>query len=163
MPELNGMERVVARAYQTLLPKIYSSSTAEIIKEYADLVNVPVVELKSKRRTRNRTIARAGIFRLLSDRGLTLEEIGIEFGGRDHSTVLYSKNKFLHLFAGAKDLLPKAELGQLIADNPFDELDKFVLGYFRGNVSARKFCDIVAGNFRPRFSENGKSLDSKAE
>jgi len=62
-----------------------------VIKAVADYFNLKPSELKSKKRIKSIAYPRKIAMFILRDRfNLSLNEIGEEFGGKNHSTVLHS-------------------------------------------------------------------------
>lgn len=65
-----------------------------IISEVSRTYNVTGDDIRSKKRSANISSARqVAMYAIREITGMSLEEIGQEFGGRDHSTVVYSMNK----------------------------------------------------------------------
>ena len=65
----------------------------KIISEVARTYNVSPAEIRGMRRTANISSARqTAIYVVREITGMSMEDIGSEFGGRDHSTVVYSIN-----------------------------------------------------------------------
>lgn len=77
----------------------------------ADYYNMTVEDLKSKKRSKNiaypRQIAMY-LCRMTTDE--SLDKIGLEFGGRDHTTVMHANDKI------TKDLMENKQLKQIISD-----------------------------------------------
>jgi len=73
--------------------------TAEDIQnKVAGFFNIGVVDFKSKKRNKNVVLARQiAMFLCRELTSLSLLEIGLKFGGKDHTTVLHSYNKIKEL------------------------------------------------------------------
>lgn len=74
-------------------------ATAEIILTViADAFNIPIEDLKSNSRRREISWARQiGMYLMRQHTSLSLPRIGEEFGGKDHTTVIYSCDKIAQL------------------------------------------------------------------
>ena len=87
-PEGSGPERVRATPQQ-------------IVEQTAELWNVTVDDMKSKRRTRTLVVPRqVAMYLIKTTLDLPYTDIGSLFGGRDHSTVIHSVNKVEAEMAG---------------------------------------------------------------
>jgi chromosomal replication initiator protein len=75
------------------------ATTPEIILNIvADALNVPIEDLKSNSRRREISWARQiGMYLMRQYTNLSLPKIGEEFGGKDHTTVMYSCEKITQL------------------------------------------------------------------
>ncbi|OJF76574.1 MAG: chromosomal replication initiator protein DnaA [Treponema sp. CETP13] len=101
--DLVGKEVTLEIAQQQLRdtfssPKQANISVDNIQRVVADYFNISISDLKGKKRTRNVTLPRQlamYISRELTEYSTT--ELGIEFGGRDHSTVMHSCQKIEEL------------------------------------------------------------------
>lgn len=87
---------IAQEALQEFVPKtVYrTNSVAKIIDIVAKYFNLDASMLKGKMKKKNIADARAiamYLSRLMTDE--SLQRIGLEFGGRDHSTVIYSHEK----------------------------------------------------------------------
>ena len=87
---------IAQEALQEFVPKtVYrTNSVAKIIDIVAKYFNLDASMLKGKMKKKNITDARAiamYLSRIMTDE--SLQRIGLEFGGRDHSTVIYSHEK----------------------------------------------------------------------
>jgi len=87
---------IVQDALQEFVPKtVYrTNSVAKIIDVVSKYYNLETSMIKGKMKKKNVTDARAiamYLSRIMTDE--SLERIGLEFGGRDHSTVIYSHDK----------------------------------------------------------------------
>ncbi len=101
----------VQNILQEYVPKtIYrTNSVSKIINVVSKYYNLDASILKGKRKKKNITDARSiamYLSRLMTDE--SLERIGLEFGGRDHSTVIHSYDKI------NKDLLGNIKLQEEI-------------------------------------------------
>lgn len=69
-----------------------------VILAVADTLNVSVEDLKGNSRRREISVARQiGMYLMRQHTGLSLPKIGEEFGGKDHTTVIYSCDKVADL------------------------------------------------------------------
>ena len=87
---------IVQNVLQEYVPKtVYrTNSIAKIIDVVSKYYNLEAGMLKGKMKKKNVTDARSiamYLSRIMTEE--SLERIGLEFGGRDHSTVLYSYDK----------------------------------------------------------------------
>ena len=87
---------IAQEALQEFVPKtVYrTNSVAKIIDIVAKYFNLEASMLKGKMKKKNVTDARAiamYLSRIMTEE--SLQRIGLEFGGRDHSTVIYSHEK----------------------------------------------------------------------
>ncbi len=87
---------IAQEALQEFVPKtVYrTNSVAKIIDTVAKYFNLEASMLKGKMKKKNIADARAiamYLSRIMTDE--SLQRIGLEFGGRDHSTVIYSHDK----------------------------------------------------------------------
>jgi chromosomal replication initiator protein len=88
--------------------KISASLIMEVV---ANAFNVTVDDLKSSRRSKEVAMPRqVAMFLCRSLLNMTLPQIGIEFGNRDHTTVMYGCSKI------SEDLAVKPELARQIED-----------------------------------------------
>lgn len=89
-------EAIAAEALKDMLPvkdprRITTDLIMAIVAEY---YSVTVEDLKSKRRNREVTVPRQIAMYLVRDmNGSSLPRIGMEFGGRDHTTVIHACDK----------------------------------------------------------------------
>lgn len=95
-----GKKLTVKNAQELLKDVISPDETSEPIsinriqKEVSDFYHIPLSDLKGKKRTKNLVLPRhlaMYISRKLTEKSTT--EIGEEFGGRDHTTVMYACEK----------------------------------------------------------------------
>ena len=76
-----------------------------IIKSVARYYNIKVADIKSKRRTRNISVPRQiAMFICREHTKSSLPEIGRQFGGKDHTTVIFSYKKISNLIKENKEL-----------------------------------------------------------
>jgi chromosomal replication initiator protein len=69
-----------------------------ILNVVADFFNLPIEDLKGNSRKREISWARQiGMYLMRQNTGLSLPRIGEEFGGKDHTTVMYSCEKIAQL------------------------------------------------------------------
>ena len=75
-------------------PNQIRSTPEQIVERTAELWNVSVEDMKSKRRTRMLVVPRqVAMYLIKTTLDLPYTDIGSIFGGRDHSTVIHSVNK----------------------------------------------------------------------
>ena len=98
MYTLEGIMPVLSAA-QTAIKDILSENEPlpvtleKILSEVARTFGITPVEIRSKSRNGNISNARKTSMYIVHEvTGMTMQEIGKEFGGRDHSTVVYSLN-----------------------------------------------------------------------
>lgn len=73
-------------------------TTDEIIKTVAGKFNVKISDIKSQKRNKNFILPRQIVMYLLRNlTNLSYPDIGMEIGGKDHSTVIYANNKIRKL------------------------------------------------------------------
>ncbi|MHC4235399.1 MAG: chromosomal replication initiator protein DnaA [Planctomycetota bacterium] len=104
-PESTGPDRVRATPQQ-------------IVEQTAELWNVTVDDMKSKRRTRTLVVPRqVAMYLIKTTLDLPYTDIGSLFGGRDHSTVIHSVNKVEAEMAGDPTFRSQVrKLQQMIAN-----------------------------------------------
>jgi chromosomal replication initiator protein len=84
-----------------------------IIKSVAKYYDIKVSDIKSKRRTRDISVPRQiAMFLCREHTKSSLPEIGRQFGGKDHTTVIFSYKKISGLVKENKDL--KASISEII-------------------------------------------------
>lgn len=89
----------------------FKNDISKIQIAISDVYNVSIEDLKSKKRSKNIAFPRQiGMYlsRMMTDE--SLQKIGLEFGNRDHSTVLHAYEKI------NKDLITNKQLVQIISD-----------------------------------------------
>ena len=88
-------------------------TVTNIIKSVAEYYGIKASDIKSKRRTRNISIPRQiAMFICREHTKSSLPEIGRQFGGKDHTTVIFSYKKISNLIKENKDL--KASIQEII-------------------------------------------------
>lgn len=104
---------MVKETFQHLIPETAQQLTIEIVQKIvADYFKLRVTDLKSQNRQRTLTLPRQLAIYLSRYRTkASLSEIGAEFGGRDHTTVLHAVRKITD--DRLKDLDLKAHLESL--------------------------------------------------
>ena len=84
-----------------------------IIKSVAGYYNIKVADIKSKRRTRDISVPRQiAMFICREHTKSSLPEIGRQFGGKDHTTVIFSYKKISNLIKENEEL--KASVQEII-------------------------------------------------
>ncbi len=97
---ISGVEMSVANIAPVLNPPTeHVAATPEsILMVVSDSLNVSIEDLKSPSRRREISLARQiGMYLMRQHTDLSLPRIGEEFGGKDHTTVLYSCDKITQL------------------------------------------------------------------
>ncbi len=97
---ISGLPMTVENIAPILTPSSMklTASPDMIIKAVAEVFGVPIEELKGNSRRRDISNARqVGMYLMRQHTGLSLPKIGDEFGGKDHSTVMYSCEKVADL------------------------------------------------------------------
>jgi chromosomal replication initiator protein len=97
---ISGLPMTVENIVPVLTPSSakINASPETIITVVADVYSVSVEELKGNSRRRDISIARQmAMYLMRQHTGLSLPKIGDEFGGKDHTTVLYSCEKVADL------------------------------------------------------------------
>lgn len=96
---LEGIQPVLGAA-QNAIKDILSENQPvpvtieKIVSEVARTYNITPADIRSRKRNSNISNARkAAMYVVQNITGMTMQEIGKEFGGRDHSTVVYSINE----------------------------------------------------------------------
>ena len=104
---ISGLPMRVENIAPVLNPPVEKlvASTAEIMKALTDTLNVSIEDLKSNSRRREISTARQiGMYLMRQHTDLSLPRIGEEFGGKDHTTVIYSCEKISQLQKKDPDL-----------------------------------------------------------
>ncbi len=97
---ISGLPMTVENISPVLNPPVeqVEASAADIIKVISETFNVPIEDLKSNSRRREVSTARQiGMYLMRQHTDLSLPKIGEEFGGKDHTTVMYSCDKIAQL------------------------------------------------------------------
>ena len=72
--------------------------THELFKGFADKFEIKISDLKSKKRSRNISLPRQiAMYLCRTHTKLSLPEIGRQFGGKDHTTVIFANKKISEL------------------------------------------------------------------
>ena len=110
VPEKIDLDFVMEALGNSTSKNIYANNSISTIqKAVADYYNITVETLKSKKRSKN--IAYPRMLAMYLSRMLTeesQERIGLEFGGKDHSTVIHAINKI------DKDLKENKQLQEIV-------------------------------------------------
>ena len=110
VPEKIDLDFVMEALGNSTSKNIYANNSISTIqKAVADYYNITVETLKSKKRSKN--IAYPRMLAMYLSRMLTeesQERIGLEFGGKDHSTVIHAINKI------TKDLKENKQLQEIV-------------------------------------------------
>ena len=116
--DLVGKPVTVEIAQQHLKGKFSAASTANITisriqREVSEYFNVTPSDLKGKKRTKQVTFPRQVAMYIIRDiTDYSTTEIGLEFGGRDHTTVMHSCQRIEDRMKGDPTLEPT--IGELI-------------------------------------------------
>lgn len=97
---ISGLPMTVENIAPVLTPSSakISASPETIITVVADVYSVSIEELKGNSRRRDISMARQmAMYLMRQHTGLSLPKIGDQFGGKDHTTVLYSCEKVADL------------------------------------------------------------------
>jgi len=97
---ISGLPMTVETVMPVLNPPVEQAeaSPKTIISAISEAFNVSVEDLKSNSRRREISVARQiGMYLMRQHTDLSLPKIGEEFGGKDHTTVLYSCDKIAQL------------------------------------------------------------------
>ena len=97
---ISGLPMTVANIAPVLNPPVeqVEASPSEVMTIIAENFNVPVEDLKGHSRRREVSTARQiGMYLMRHHTGLSLPKIGEVFGGKDHTTVMYSCDKIAQL------------------------------------------------------------------
>jgi chromosomal replication initiator protein len=97
---ISGLPMRVENIAAVLNPPVeqIEASPEAVINIVADVFDIPVEELKGHSRRREISLARqVGMYLMRQHTDLSLPKIGEEFGGKDHTTVMYSCDKIAQL------------------------------------------------------------------
>lgn len=97
---ISGLPMTVESIEPVLNPPVekVEASPDAVLLTVAEMLNVPIEDLKGNSRRREISVARQiGMYLMRQHTDLSLPKIGEEFGGKDHTTVLYSCDKITQL------------------------------------------------------------------
>jgi chromosomal replication initiator protein len=97
---ISGLPMTVENITPVLNPTVEAAAATPeaVIMAVSRHFNVPIGDLKGNSRRREISSARqVGMYLMRQHTGLSLPRIGEEFGGKDHTTVMYSCEKVTHL------------------------------------------------------------------
>lgn len=97
---ISGLSMTVENITPVLNPPVEKVEALPevVITAVADAFNVPIEDLKGNSRRREISVARQiGMYLMRHHTELSLPKIGEEFGGKDHTTVMYSCDKIAQL------------------------------------------------------------------
>jgi chromosomal replication initiator protein len=97
---ISGLPMRVENIAAVLNPPVeqIEASPEAVINAVADVFDIAVEELKGQSRRREISLARqVGMYLMRQHTDLSLPKIGEEFGGKDHTTVMYSCDKIAQL------------------------------------------------------------------
>jgi len=97
---ISGLPMTVENISPVLNPatEVIEASPETVLTAIVDMFRVPLEDLKSSSRRRETSLARQiGMYLMRHHTGLSLPKIGEEFGGKDHTTVIYSCEKISEL------------------------------------------------------------------
>ncbi|WP_448524887.1 chromosomal replication initiator protein DnaA [Parathermosynechococcus lividus] len=97
---ISGLPMTVENIAPVLSPATRKIETSPeiILQVVSETLNVPISDLKGNSRRREISVARqVGMYLMRQYTGLSLPKIGEEFGGKDHTTVMYSCDKVAEL------------------------------------------------------------------
>ena len=97
---ISGLPMTVENIAPVLNPPVENSTVSPeaIMMIVSDALNISIEDLKSSSRRREISLARQiGMYLMRQHTDLSLPRIGEEFGGKDHTTVLYSCDKITQL------------------------------------------------------------------
>ena len=104
---ISGLPMTVENLVTVLNPPAekMESSPKSVIKSVSDAFKISVEDLKSNSRRREISLARqVGMYLMRQHTDLSLPKIGDQFGGKDHTTVMYSCDKIAQLIKRALNL-----------------------------------------------------------
>ena len=93
---ISGLPMTVENLSSVLNPPVerVDSSPKSVIKAVSETFKVSIEDLKSNSRRREISLARqVGMYLMRKHTDLSLPKIGEQFGGKDHTTVMYSCDK----------------------------------------------------------------------
>jgi len=97
---ISGLPMTVENIAPVLNPttQTIEASPHTVIQAVAETFSIPIEDLKGNSRRREISVARQiGMYLMRQHTGLSLPKIGEAFGGKDHTTVLYSCDKVTEL------------------------------------------------------------------
>lgn len=97
---ISGLPMTVENLVPVLAPPAerIESSPKSVIKAVSDAFGISIEDLKSNSRRREISLARqVGMYLMRQHTDLSLPKIGEQFGGKDHTTVMYSCDKITQL------------------------------------------------------------------
>ncbi|MEL6602426.1 MAG: chromosomal replication initiator protein DnaA [Cyanobacteria bacterium J06614_10] len=97
---ISGLPMTVENLVNVLNPPAerLESSPKSVIKSVSDAFKIPIDDLKGNSRRREISLARqVGMYLMRQHTDLSLPKIGEQFGGKDHTTVMYSCDKITQL------------------------------------------------------------------
>lgn len=97
---ISGLPMTVENIAPVLNPttQTVEANPDTVIQAVAEVFSIPVEDLKGSSRRREISVARQmAMYLMRQHTGLSLPKIGEEFGGKDHTTVLYSCDKVTEL------------------------------------------------------------------
>ena len=78
-----------------------------IVGEVSEFFRVPVDQICGPHRYKHIVLARqVAMWRLCYETGMSLPQVGLKLGGKDHTTVLHARNKIDRLVASGEMVLP---------------------------------------------------------
>jgi chromosomal replication initiator protein len=94
--------------------KTKNFTVQNILKTVASYYNIKVLDIKSKRRTREiSTTRQIAMYLCREHTKLSLPEIGKQFGGKDHTTVIFSHKKISNIIKENNDL--KNQISEILS------------------------------------------------
>ncbi len=106
-------KQIAIETFRSMLPETPSNLDVEVIQKLvAERFNVRVADLKSKKRLRALSVPRQiAMYLARTHTSCSFPEIGMKFGGKDHTTVMHAVKKIVHEKQGDAEL--KAHLDAL--------------------------------------------------